>query len=81
MYVSCSLFTAGQDFVGFAQEFLFTQSNQRHCVNVSILADRVDEVNESFRLEVTLQYVFAVNLDTYNVTIVDSGEACALHGV
>lgn len=76
---SYSLSTAGQDFVGFTQEFLFTRSNLQHCVTVSILADAVDEISESFFLEVTFQYAFDVNLDTYKVTIVDSGEVCVLH--
>ena len=45
-----------------------------HCVNVSILEDGVDEVDESFLLTVELDYAFSVRLDSYNITIVDSGE-------
>ena len=44
-------------------------------VDVTIIQDFVDEVDESFTLELTLEYVpFDVPLDTYSVTIVDSGE-------
>ena len=45
-----------------------------HCVNVSILEDSVDEVDEFFLLTVDLDYTFSVLLDSYQITIVDTGE-------
>jgi len=43
-------------------------------VDISILRDADQEVDQSFSVELTLQYVFDIALDTYTVTIVDSGE-------
>jgi len=44
-------------------------------VDVTIIRDFVDELDESFTLELILEYApFDVPLDTYSVTIVDSGE-------
>ena len=68
------LSTGGIDFVNLSQTVSFSASNQMHCVNVSILEDGVDEVDESFLLTVELNYTFSVRLDSYNITIVDSGE-------
>ena len=71
---SHSHFTGGSDFASVNQTFSF-QSGQTQCVNVSILRDSVTEVDESFTLELTLEYEpFDIALDTYNITIVDSGE-------
>ena len=67
-------FTGGIDFVNLSQTLSFSASNQMHCVDVSILEDGVDEVDESFLLTVELDYAFSVRLDSYNITIVDSGE-------
>ena len=53
----------------------FTQSGETQCVNVSILKDRVDEPNEFFLLDLTLNYAaFNIPLTTLSVTILDSGE-------
>ena len=69
-----SHFTGGSDFVSVNQQFSF-QSGQTQCVDVTIIQDFVDEVDESFTLELILEYApFDVPLDTYSVTIVDSGE-------
>ena len=66
-------FTAGVDFENFSQEFSFNQSNQMHCVDITILKDVVDEVDEYFLVNLVLQYApFDIPLDTYNVTIIDS---------
>lgn len=47
-----------------------------HCVNITILKDGVDEVDEYFLVNLVLQYApFDIPLDTYNVTIRDSGES------
>ena len=47
-----------------------------HCVNITILKDGVDEVDEYFLVNLVLQYApFDIPLDTYNVTIIDSGES------
>lgn len=43
-------------------------------MDISILRDADQEVDQSFSVELTLQYVFDIALDTYTVTIVDSGE-------
>lgn len=68
-------FTGGIDFVILAQQVSFTQSGQTQCVNVSILKDRVDEPNEIFLLDLTLNYAaFNIPLTTLSVTILDSGE-------
>ena len=68
-------FTAGVDFENFNQEFSFNQSNQMHCVDITVLKDGVDEVNEYFLVNLVLQYApFDIPLDTYNATIIDSGE-------
>ena len=45
-----------------------------HCVNVSVLEDGVDETNEFFLLTIDLDYAFSIQVDSYNITIVDSGE-------
>ena len=66
----------GIDFVNLTQEVSFSQTNQTHCVNISILMDADQELNESFSVELTLQYApFNIALDMYTVTIVDSGES------
>ena len=72
--VSCPLFTAGSDFVSVNEERSFTQSNQKHCVDIAILKDDSDERDESFYVELKLKYAFDVPLDKYKVTIIDSGE-------
>ena len=70
-----SLPAAGIDFVSLTQEVSFTQSNQRLCVDISILMDGVQELDESFSVELALRYApFDIPLDTYTVTIVDTGE-------
>lgn len=71
------LSAAGIDFVNISREVSFTQTNQTHCVDISILRDADQEVDQSFSVELTLQYVFDIALDTYTVTIVDSGELCS----
>ena len=62
------------DFVSLDKEILFFQSNQTHCVDVTILKDSVDEVDETLLLALTLKY--DIPLDTHTVTIIDSGELC-----
>ena len=48
-----------------------------HCVNITILKDGVDEVDEYFLVNLVLKYApFDIPLDTYNATIIDSGEPC-----
>ena len=70
-----SLPAAGIDFDSLTQEVSFTQSNQRLCVDISILMDGVQELDESFSVELALRYApFDIPLDTYTVTIVDTGE-------
>ena len=44
-------------------------------MDVTVLKDGVDEVDETLLLALTLKYApFDVPLDTYTVTIIDSGE-------
>ena len=75
----CGFSTAGIDFESFSQEFSFNQSNQMHCANITILKDGVDEVDEYFLVNLVLKYApFDIPLDTYNVTIRDSGEPCTV---
>ena len=51
-----------------------------HCANITILKDGVDEVDEYFLVNLVLKYApFDIPLDTYNVTIRDSGEPCSYH--
>ena len=70
-----SPFTADVDFENFNQELSFNQSNEMHCVNITILKDGVDEVDEYFLVNLVLQYApFDIPLDTYNATIIDSGK-------
>ena len=65
------------DFVSLDKEILFFQSNQTHCVDVTVLKDGVDEVDETLLLALTLKYApFDIPLDTHTVTIIDSGELC-----
>ena len=69
------LSVGGIDFVNLTREVSFSQTNQTHCVDISILMDADQELNESFSVELTLQYApLNIALDTYTVTIVDSGE-------
>ena len=71
----CSPFTAGVDFENLNQEFSFNQSNQMHCVDITILKDGVDEGDEYFLVNLALKYApFDIPLETYNATIIDSGE-------
>ena len=72
---SCFLFTDGTDFVGLNKALSFSQSGQTHCEDVDILKDAVSELDEDLTLELTLNYPpFDIPLDTYTVTIIDSGE-------
>ena len=68
------LSAGGIDFVNLTQEVSFSQTNQTHCVDISILMDADQELNESFSVELTLQYAINLALDMYTVTIVDSSE-------
>ena len=73
-----SLLTGGIDFVNFFQEFLNIGSGETRCVVVLILRDTVDEVEEFFLLNIELGYApFDILVDTYNITITDSGELIA----
>ena len=50
-----------------------------HCVDITILKDGVDEVDEYFLVNLVLKYApFDIPLDTYNATIIDSGEPCTI---
>ena len=71
-------FTGGIDFENFFQEFFNVESNATFCVNISILKDAIDENEEYFLLNVDLAYApFDILVDTYNITITDSGELIA----
>lgn len=73
-HASCSLSTADRDFVSVNEERSFTQSNQKHCVDIPVLKDASHERDESFYVELKLKYAFDVPLDKYKVIITDSGE-------
>ena len=73
-----SLLTGGIDFVNFFQEFFNIGSGETRCVVIFILRDTVDEVEEFFLLNIELGYApFDILVDTYNITITDSGELIA----
>ena len=75
LLMSSTYFTDGIDFVSLNKEISFSASDQTHCVDVTVLKDSVDEVDETLLLALTLKYApFDVPLDTYTVTIIDSGE-------
>ena len=66
--------TGGIDFIGVNKTVSFTQSYQEHCVDITILKDASDEVEESFKVELTLKYPpFDIPLDISTVTIVNTG--------
>lgn len=67
-------YTGGLDFVNFFQTFSILASNEMQCVNISVLKDNADEANEVFLVNVDFDYAFSVLLDTYQITIVDTGE-------
>ena len=53
-------------------------SGETQCVVILILRDTVDEVEEFFLLNIELGYApFDILVDTYNITITNSGELIA----
>ena len=73
--------TGGIDFIGVNKEISFTQSNQEHCVDITILKDASDEGEESFTVELTLKYApFDIPLDRNTVSIGDTGRLGVVMG-
>ena len=73
--------TGGIDFIGINKTVSFTASNQEHCVDITILKDASDEVEESFKVELTLKYApFDIPLDITTVTIGSTGRLAMVKG-
>ena len=73
--------TGGIDFIGINKELSFTESNQEHCVDITILKDASDEAEESFTVELTLKYApFDIPLDRSTVSIADTGRLTQREG-
>ena len=67
-------FTGGIDFIGINKTVSFTESNQEHCVDITILKDASDEVEESFKVELRLKYApFDIPLDVSTITVGSTG--------
>ena len=65
----------GVDFIGLTREIAFTGSDQTYCVNITILSDTINELDERFLLELTLQYApFDIPIRRINVTILELGK-------
>ena len=73
--------TGGIDFIGIKKTVSFTESNQEHCVDITILKDASDEVEESFKVELTLKYApFDIPLDISTITIGSTGRLAMVKG-